>query len=121
MKKLIALINACCADSAARDGAGAVRSDSGDFPGQCQMVAPITVSACRSLMLMTVLTLLPAALMAMTSFTRIIVVLAILRQALGLMSTPSNQIILGLALFMTVYSSWRRCLKPPIRTASSPI
>jgi flagellar biosynthetic protein FliP len=55
------------------------------------------------LMLMTVLTLLPAALMAMTSFTRIIVVLAILRQALGLMSTPSNQIILGLALFMTVF------------------
>lgn len=55
------------------------------------------------LMLMTVLTLLPAALMAMTSFTRIIVVLAILRQALGLMQTPSNQIILGLALFMTVF------------------
>lgn len=55
------------------------------------------------LMLMTVLTLLPAALMAMTSFTRIIIVLSILRQALGLMSTPSNQIILGLALFMTVF------------------
>jgi flagellar biosynthetic protein FliP len=55
------------------------------------------------LMLMTVLTLLPAGLMAMTSFTRIIIVLSILRQALGLMSTPSNQIILGLALFMTVF------------------
>jgi flagellar biosynthetic protein FliP len=55
------------------------------------------------LMLMTVLTLLPAALMAMTSFTRIIIVLSILRQALGLMSAPSNQIILGLALFMTVF------------------
>lgn len=55
------------------------------------------------LLLMTVLTMLPAALMAMTSFTRIIVVLAILRQALGLMQTPSNQIILGLALFMTVF------------------
>ncbi|MEQ8408527.1 MAG: flagellar type III secretion system pore protein FliP [Gammaproteobacteria bacterium] len=55
------------------------------------------------LMLMTVLTLLPAALMAMTSFTRIIVVLAILRQALGLMQTPSNQIILGLSLFITLF------------------
>ncbi|MBT8146006.1 MAG: flagellar type III secretion system pore protein FliP [Gammaproteobacteria bacterium] len=55
------------------------------------------------LMFMTVLTLLPAALMAMTSFTRIIVVLAILRQALGLMQTPSNQIIIGLALFITLF------------------
>ncbi len=49
------------------------------------------------LALMTVLTLLPAILLMMTSFTRIIIVLAILRQALGTASTPSNQIILGLA------------------------
>lgn len=55
------------------------------------------------LIFMTLLTLLPAALMAMTSFTRIIVVLAILRQALGLMQTPSNQIIIGLALFITLF------------------
>ena len=39
----------------------------------------------------------------MTSFVRIIVVLAILRQAMGLQSSPSNQILIGLALFMTLY------------------
>ncbi|MBS3805760.1 MAG: flagellar type III secretion system pore protein FliP [Oleiphilaceae bacterium] len=55
------------------------------------------------LALMTALTFLPAMLMMMTSFTRIIVVFAILRQALGLQSTPSNQILLGLTLFLTIF------------------
>ncbi len=55
------------------------------------------------LALMTVLTLLPAILLMMTSFTRIIIVLAILRQALGTASTPSNQILLGLALFLSLF------------------
>jgi len=55
------------------------------------------------LFIMTALTLLPAALMMMTSFTRIIVVLAILRQAIGLQQTPSNQIMLGMALFLTLF------------------
>ena len=55
------------------------------------------------LMLMTLLTLLPAALITMTSFTRILVVLAILRQALGTAQTPSNQILLGLSLFLTLF------------------
>lgn len=55
------------------------------------------------LALMTMLTFLPAIVMMMTSFTRIIVVLAILRQALGLQSTPSNQVLLGLALFLTLF------------------
>ena len=55
------------------------------------------------LALMTVLTLLPAIAMMMTSFTRIIVVFAILRQALGLQQTPSNQILLGLALFLSIF------------------
>ncbi len=55
------------------------------------------------LALMTVLTLLPAILLMMTSFTRIIIVLSILRQALGTAQTPSNQIILGLALFLTLF------------------
>jgi flagellar biosynthetic protein FliP len=50
------------------------------------------------LILMTVLTLLPAILMTMTAFTRIIIVLSILRQALGMATTPSNQILTGLAL-----------------------
>jgi flagellar biosynthetic protein FliP len=55
------------------------------------------------LMLMTALTLLPSLLMMMTCFTRIIVVFAILRQALGLQQTPSNQILLGLTLFLTLF------------------
>ena len=53
--------------------------------------------------LMTVLTLLPAALLMMTSFTRIIIVLAILRQALGTAQTPSSQILIGLALFLSFF------------------
>ena len=55
------------------------------------------------LMVMTVLTLLPAMLITMTAFTRILIVLAILRQALGTAQTPSNQIILGLSLFLTLF------------------
>ncbi|HEB99176.1 MAG TPA: flagellar biosynthesis protein FliP [Thiotrichales bacterium] len=55
------------------------------------------------LALMTALSFLPAALMMMTSFTRVIIVLAILRQALGTMQTPSNQILIGLALFLTFF------------------
>lgn len=53
--------------------------------------------------LMTVLTILPSLLIMMTSFTRIIVVMAILRQAIGLQQTPSNQILLGLSLFLTLF------------------
>ena len=55
------------------------------------------------LALMTVLTLLPAVLLMMTSFTRIIIVLGFLRQALGTQSTPPNQVLLGLALFLTLF------------------
>jgi len=55
------------------------------------------------LAIMTVLTVLPSLLIMMTSFTRIIVVMAILRQALGLQQTPSNQILLGLSLFLTLF------------------
>ena len=55
------------------------------------------------LMLMTVLSFLPAILMMMTSFTRIIIVFSILRQALGLQQSPSNQILIGLALFLSFF------------------
>lgn len=55
------------------------------------------------LALMTMLTFLPALLMMMTSFTRIIIVFSILRQALGLQQSPSNQILIGLALFLTFF------------------
>jgi len=55
------------------------------------------------LALMTALTLLPAALMMMTSFTRIVIVLAILRQAVGLVQAPSSQTLIGLAMFLTFF------------------
>jgi len=55
------------------------------------------------LALMTVLSLLPAALIMTTSFTRIIIVLSILRQALGTAQTPSNQILIGLSLFLSFF------------------
>lgn len=55
------------------------------------------------LLFMTLLTLLPAVLLMMTAFTRILIVLAILRQGLGTTQTPSNQILIGLALFLTLF------------------
>ena len=55
------------------------------------------------LILMTMLTFLPAIVMMMTSFTRIVIVFAILRQALGLQQSPSNQVLVGLAMFLTFF------------------
>ncbi|TXR54932.1 flagellar type III secretion system pore protein FliP [Reinekea thalattae] len=55
------------------------------------------------LAIMTALSFIPALLIMMTSFTRIVVVFAILRQAIGLQSTPSNQVLIGLALFLTFF------------------
>jgi flagellar biosynthesis protein FliP len=52
--------------------------------------------------LLTLLTLLPGAVMAMTPFLRITVVLHFLRQALGTQTTPSNQVLVGIALFLTI-------------------
>ncbi len=57
----------------------------------------------QALALMTALTLLPAFLLMMTSFTRITIVLGILRTAIGTAQTPSNQILVGLALFLTIF------------------
>ncbi|PAJ74661.1 flagellar biosynthetic protein FliP [Pseudoalteromonas sp. NBT06-2] len=55
------------------------------------------------LAMMTALSFIPAAVIMMTSFTRIIVVLGILRQAIGLQQTPSNQILVGMSLFMSLF------------------
>lgn len=54
------------------------------------------------LFMMTLLTLLPAAIMSITPFLRIVIVLHFLRQALGTQSTPSNQVLIGIALFLTI-------------------
>lgn len=57
----------------------------------------------QALLLMTALTLLPSLVLVTTSFTRIIITLSILRQALGTQQTPPNQVLVGLALFMTLF------------------
>lgn len=57
----------------------------------------------QTLLLLTALTFLPAALLMMTSFTRIIIVLSLLRQALGTQTAPPNQVMVGLALFLTLF------------------
>ncbi|WP_111976682.1 flagellar type III secretion system pore protein FliP [Algibacillus agarilyticus] len=53
--------------------------------------------------IMTLLSFIPAMLIMMTSFTRIVIVLGILRQAIGLQQAPSNQVIIGISLFMTFF------------------
>jgi flagellar biosynthetic protein FliP len=55
------------------------------------------------LAVMTVLTVLPGLLMTTTAFTRVLIVLAVLRQGLGTQQTPSNQILVGMALFLTLF------------------
>ncbi|WP_371192703.1 flagellar type III secretion system pore protein FliP [Glaciecola sp. SC05] len=57
----------------------------------------------QALFIMTALSLIPAFVMMMTSFTRIIIVLSILRQAIGLQQSPSNQILIGVSLFLSMF------------------
>jgi flagellar biosynthetic protein FliP len=57
----------------------------------------------QTLLLLTALSFLPALLLMMTGFTRIIIVLSLLRQALGTQSSPPNQVLVGLALFLTFF------------------
>lgn len=61
------------------------------------------VDSVKLLVLLTLLSLAPAFLVMMTSFTRIIIVLSLLRTALGVHQAPANQIVIGLALFLTVF------------------
>lgn len=74
-----------------------------DNPGQ-------VVDSVKLLVLLTLLSLAPAILVMMTSFTRIIIVLSLLRSALGTPMVPANQIIVGLALFLTVF-----CMAPTFK------
>jgi flagellar biosynthetic protein FliP len=87
----------------------------GPLPGSASSVEPLslmgisagkggtTLSApMQIVILLTLMTILPAAMMAITPFLRITIVLHFLRQALGTQSTPSNQVLLGLAMFLTI-------------------
>ena len=92
---LLALGLGCAGAHAAGIGAIDMRPDG--HGGQSYTV-PVQL-----LLLMGGLVFLPAILLTMTSFTRIIIVLSLLRQALGLTQTPPNQILIGLALFLTMF------------------
>ncbi|PRC90787.1 flagellar type III secretion system pore protein FliP [Solimicrobium silvestre] len=61
------------------------------------------VLSIQTLLFLTSLSFLPAALLMMTSFTRIVIVLSMLRQAIGTASSPPNQVIIGLSLFLTLF------------------
>ncbi len=71
------------------------------------------------MLLMTALSVLPSLLLMMTCFTRIIIVLGILRQALGTAQTPSNQVLIGMALFLTFFIM-SPVLENVYRTAAAP-
>jgi flagellar biosynthetic protein FliP len=66
--------------------------------GQVQMTMPVQI-----MILLTLLTFLPAIIISLSSFTRIIIVFHFLRQALGTQEAPSNQILIGLALFLSFF------------------
>jgi flagellar biosynthetic protein FliP len=84
----------------ATPGAGdAVDHALGDLGGG---KAPLALSL-QILIIMGLLTILPGILLMMTSFTRIIIVLSIVRQALGLQNSPPNQVLIGLSLFLSFF------------------
>ena len=62
-----------------------------------------TADTVQIILLLTLISLLPSILIMMTSFTRIIIVFSFLRNALGLQQTPPNQVLIGLALFLTIF------------------
>ncbi|KEQ16025.1 flagellar biosynthesis protein flip [Endozoicomonas montiporae] len=71
------------------------------------------------LLLLSALSFLPALLLVLTSFTRIIVVFSLLRQAIGLQQSPPNPVLIGLALFLTLFimqpvftSTWEQAVEP---------
>lgn len=94
---LLVLLLAIALPVSAQQGIPLITVTTADDGGQSYSVT------IQILLLMTVLSLLPAALITMTSFTRVLVVFAILRQALGTAQTPSNQILVGLALFTSLF------------------
>lgn len=99
MNKILFSVGLCLLSGAASaaDLLPLLSVDAGKSTGQTYSVSV------QILAIVTLLTLLPAMLMVMTSFTRVVVVLSILRQAIGMNQTPSNQILVGLSIFLTLY------------------
>lgn len=96
MRRLIILTWTTAAGSFAQNGLLSTVSVT-PSKGGGQLTAPLQI-----VLLLTVLTILPALIMSVTPFLRITVVLHFLRQALGTQGTPSNQVLIGLALFLTL-------------------
>ena len=84
------------------DGIDRAIKDLGANAGGTGGQAPLALSL-QVLIIMGLLSILPGILLMMTSFTRIIIVLAILRQAMGLQQTPPNQVLIGLSLFLSFF------------------
>ncbi len=85
-----------CAQDPAATPAGSINLALGDMDGGARLDVAVEI-----VLLMTLLSLAPALLILLTSFTRIVIVLGFLRQAMGTHQMPSNQILIGLALFLT--------------------
>jgi flagellar biosynthetic protein FliP len=92
-----ACVPALAAGTAAAPADAITYTDLMGTPGQ-------TAGSLRLFLMLTALSLLPLALICMTSFVRVVVVLSLLRQALGLQDTPPNTVLIGLALFLTLFS-----------------
>jgi flagellar biosynthetic protein FliP len=88
--------------SAAPDGLGEA-ADVGSWIDQGTGGGGEATTALRVLLVMTALSLIPAVVLTMTSFTRIIIVFTFLRQALGIQNMPPNQVLTGMALFLTAF------------------
>jgi flagellar biosynthetic protein FliP len=94
---LVALVVAGCSSTGSSDisvkiGDGQASSGNGQFALSLELLVAITV-----------LSLVPAILMLATSFTRIVVVLSLLRSAIGIPNLPPNQVLMGLSLFLTLF------------------
>jgi flagellar biosynthetic protein FliP len=85
--------------AAPADNGGALTRAMGQISGDGRSLS----LSLQILILMSLLTVLPSLILMMTSFTRIIIVLSLLRQALGLQQTPPNQVLVGLSLFLSLF------------------
>lgn len=108
-----ALAGAVALAAPASAGAQSLNLDIGD--------PSLTGRIVQLVLLMTVLSLAPSILLMVTSFTRIVVVLSLLRSALGLQQSPPNAVLVGLAMFLTAYvmaptfdAAWRDGIQPLI-------
>ena len=94
-----ALAQAVPAAPAPVDNGGALTRAMGQISGDGRSLS----LSLQILVLMSLLSVLPSLILMMTSFTRIIIVLSLLRQAMGLQQTPPNQVLVGLALFLSMF------------------